>query len=108
MSVKRPVSRFWLGAGGLVAFLALWAIQGFGGEVAISREIAVQGDDLPSRLAEPVAEMKRELASRGCSQFSLTYWSVGTPARLRVEVRCRDWMRDVPLSQEPTAGNSPR
>ena len=90
------VSPFWLGAGMLVASLALWTGQGVGGEVAISREIAVHGQDLASQLARPVAEMKQELTYLGCNQFSLTYWSVDIPTHLRVEVRCRSWTGHVP------------
>ena len=108
MSLKaRRVSPFWLGVGTLLAFLALWAMPGFGGEVAIWQEVAVHGQDLASQLAQPVAEMKQELTYLGCNQFSLTYWSVDIPTHLRVEVRCRDWLRDVSLDwSEPTSHQS--
>jgi hypothetical protein len=104
-------------AGMLLAFLALWAIPGSGEEPVISRELILHGQDLADQLTQPVAEMKQELTSLGCSQFSLAYWSVDMPTRFRVEVRCRDWIRDVPLdgngpmglaSHEPTAAGSPR
>lgn len=111
------VSPFLLGAGMLLVFLALWAVQGFGGEVVIWREIAVHGGDLAGQLAQPVAEMKQQLTSLGCNQFSLAYWSEDMPTRLRLEVRCRNWMRDVPpdsrgpmghANYESTAGGPPR
>jgi len=101
----------------LLAFLTLWAVPGSGGEAVISREVAVQGQDLADRLAQPVTEMKQQLTSLGCNQFSLAYWSEKMPTHFRVEVRCRRWMRDVPLdangptglaSHEPTAAGSPR
>lgn len=111
------VSPFWLGAGVLVASLVLGGIGGFGGEVAVWREVAVHGQDLAVQLAEPLAEMKQQLTNQGCSQFSLAYWSMGIPTRLHVEVRCRAWMRDLPVDageatrgarDEFTAGGSPR
>ena len=118
MSLKaRRVSPFWLGAGTLLTFLALWPGQGVGGEMAIWREVAVHGQDLAGQLAQPVAEMKQQLKSLGCTQFSLAYWSEDMPTRLRVEVRCRNWIRDVPADSrglmeranyESTAGGSPR
>lgn len=118
VSVKAvPVSPFWLGAALLVASLALWPIGGFGGEAVISRELILHGQDLVDQLAEPVAEMKRQLTSLGCNEFSLTYWSEEMPTRLHVEVRCRSWMRDLPFdatgpvglaSHESTAAGSPR
>jgi hypothetical protein len=86
----------------LFAFLALWAMPGFGGEAMISREVTVHSQDLAGQLAQPVAEMKRELTSLGCDQFSLAYWSADIPTRFHVEVRCRGWVRDVPAgSREP-------
>lgn len=100
------VSPFSLGAGMLLAFLALWAVQGVGGEVAIWREIAVHGQDLAGQLAQPVAEMKHQLTSLGCNQFSIAYWSVDLPTRLRVEVRCRGWMRDVRLDLMGPGGSA--
>ena len=118
MSLKAVrVSPFWLGAGTLLAFLALWATQGVGGEVVVWREVAVHGQDLASQLAQPVAEMKQQLKSLGCNQFSHAYWSEDIPTQLHVEVRCRGWMKDGPLdgdgptglaSHEPTAAGSPR
>lgn len=111
------VSPFSLGVGTLLVFLALGTSQGFGGEVAIWREIAVRGQGLADQLLEPVAEMTQELTSLGCNQFSLAYWSEDMPTRLRLEVRCRNWMQDLPLdatvpvglaSHEPTAAGSPR
>lgn len=101
----------------LLAFLALWAIQGSGGEVVIWREIAVRGQDLADQLLEPVAEMKQELTSLGCNQVFLAYWSEDMPTRFRLEVRCRNWMRDVPpasrgpmgrANQEPTVAGPSR
>lgn len=82
------VPHFWLGAGVFLAFLAVGAVQGFGAEVAIWREVPVHGEDLAGQLARPVAEMKQQLANEGCDQVSLAYWSLGVPLRLRVEVRC--------------------
>jgi len=117
-------SSFWLGAGTLLAFLSLWAGQGVGGETAICREVAVHGQDLAGQLAQPVTEMKQQLTGLGCDQFSLAYWSVDIPTRLRVEVRCRGWMGDVSqdsrrpthtfgagtrrVTHESTAGGPPR
>ena len=118
MSLKaRRVSAVWLGAGMLLAFLALWPGQGVGGEAVIWREVAVHGQDLAGQLSQPVAEMKQQLMNLGCDQFSLAYWSEDMPTLLRVEVRCRNWMRDVPpdsrglmgrASPESTAGGPPR
>lgn len=111
------ISPFWLGAGMLLASHALWAVRGAAGEVAIWREVIVHGQDLAGQLAQPVTEMKQQLMNQGCSQFSVAYWSVDTATRLRVEVRCRDRMMDLPLdSGEPverarhdsTAEGSPR
>ncbi len=90
------VSPFWLGAGVLLAFLALWTGRGAADEVAIRREVAVQGGDLVGQLARPIAEMKQELTNLGCSEFSVAYWSVDTLTRFRVEVRCRSWTGGVP------------
>lgn len=118
MSLKaRRVVPFWLRVGTLLAFLSLWAGQGVGGETAIWREVAVHGQDLASQVAQPVAEMKEQLTNQGCNQFSLAYWAVSMPTRLRVEVRCLGWIGDVPLdstgpmglaSHKSTAGGSPR
>jgi len=99
-------SSFWLGAGTLLAFLSLWAGQGVGGETAICREVAVHGQDLASQLAQPVAEMKQQLTSLGCNQFSLAYWSEAIPTRLRVELRCRGWMRDGPADAREPMGRA--
>lgn len=105
MSLKaRRVVPFRLGVGTLLAFLSLWAGQGVGGETAIWREVAVHGQDLAGQLAQPVAEMKQQLKSLGCNQFSLAYWTVDIPTRLRVEVRCRDWLRDVPVDSNRSMG----
>ena len=105
VSVKAVrVSPSWLGAALLVASLALWPIGGFGGEAAISRELILHGQNLVGQLAEPVAEMKRQLTSLGCNEFSLTYWSDEMPTRLHVEVRCRSWTRDVPLDASGAVG----
>lgn len=99
-------SSFWLGAGTLLAFLSLWAGQGVGGETAIWREVGVHGGDLADQLARPVAEMKQQLTSLGCDQFSLAYWSEATPTRLRVELSCRGWMRDVPADAREPMGRA--
>ena len=107
MSLKaRRVVPFRLGVGILLAFLSLWAGQGVGGETAIWREVAVHGQDLAGQLAQPVAEMKQELTSLGCNQFSLAYWTVDMPTRLHVEVRCLGWMRDVPADAREPMGRA--
>jgi len=58
------------------------------------------------QLARPVAEMKQELTSLGCNQFSLAYWSEAMPTRLRVELRCRGWMRDGPADAREPMGRA--
>jgi len=68
-----------------------------GAEVVLSREVTVHGENLVGQLTQPIAEMKQELATKGCSEFSLAYWSVNGPTRLHVEVRCAEWVREVPL-----------
>lgn len=103
---RRPVSRVWLGAVALAAFLALWAVQGFGGEIAMWREIAVHGRDLTRQVAESVSEMKQQLTTVGCNRFSLAYWSLSIPTRLHVEVRCREWRRDVLLESRRSMGRA--
>ncbi|MFQ5829875.1 MAG: hypothetical protein ACE5JD_12065 [Candidatus Methylomirabilia bacterium] len=99
------VSPFWLGAAGVLLLIALSAGQASGAEVALSREIAVHGQNLSGLIAQPVSEMKRELGKKGCIQFSLAYWSVNTPTRLRVEVRCAGWIWEMPLETALGVGN---
>lgn len=91
----RGTSPFRLGAAMLLGSLALSPAHAVGGEGAVWREIAVHGEDVLGQVARPVAELKEELMTQGCTEFSLAYWSGELPARLRVEVRCRDWMKDM-------------
>lgn len=83
----------------------------------IWRDVAIHGDDLAGQLSESIDEMKHHLTSLGCQEFSLAYWSVDVPTRLRVEVRCRSGMEDLcadsnrPLTRacrRSTAGGLPR
>lgn len=60
---SRCWSRSVLGAGMLLALLALWAGQGVGGETAIWREVAVHGQDLAGQLAQPVSGGSGAVAS---------------------------------------------
>ncbi|MBI4560915.1 MAG: hypothetical protein HY724_02635 [Candidatus Rokubacteria bacterium] len=100
------LTRLAAGSLALLALLALWAGQGVGDEVAIWREVAVHGQDLAGQLAQPVAEMKQELTSLGCNQFSLAYWWGDLPTQLRVEMRCRGWMSDVPPDSRERMGRA--
>jgi hypothetical protein len=83
------------GFGVFLAGIALWAVPGYTAEVTSGRDVVVSGEDLPGQLAQPVAEMERQLSELGCSRFSRAYWSGDTPARLRIEVRCVGWTRDL-------------
>ena len=93
----RRVFARWLAGGGLGIFLAFGPAHGWAAEVALSREVTIQGENLVGQLAPPIAEMKRELTAKGCGEFSLAYWTVeDSSTRLHVEVRCLRWMPDVP------------
>lgn len=92
------VALFWLGVASLpILFALLWAAPAFGAEMAISREVAVHGQDLKGQLGQPLAAMKQELASQGCGQIAVAIWTMDVPTRLRVEVRCVGWRWRVPL-----------
>lgn len=83
------------GLGFLLTGIALWGVPAHAAEVTVGRDVVVSGEDLPGQLAQPVAEMERQLSELGCSRFSRAYWSGDTPARLRIEVRCVGWTRDL-------------
>ncbi|MFQ5830138.1 MAG: hypothetical protein ACE5JD_13430 [Candidatus Methylomirabilia bacterium] len=92
-------SPLWVAAGCLVISLALFAAPAGGAEVTISREVTVHGENLGGQLAQPLAKMKEQLMSQGCKEFSVAFWTVGIPSRVRVEVRCLGWRGEGPLPQ---------
>jgi len=86
----------------LLTGIALWGLPGYTAEVAVGRDVVVSSEDLPGQLAQPVAEMEQQLSRLGCNRFSRAYWSVDASARLRVEVRCVGWTRDLLPGQSTT------
>lgn len=91
-------SPLWVAAACLLISLALPAAPAAGAGVAISREVTVHGKNLGGQIAQPLAKMKEQLTNQGCREFTVAFWTVGIPSRVRVEVRCVSWRGQGPLA----------